>query len=111
MTDIWDEIMDVEWSAYLLERLYWHAHAAGSTWKKDNPATISIPVSKKNAETIYCLCRGIRAVPPPGVTKKMMKVIKAARMEAHRFLYEEANDPNTSIDRKIQLVKLTSKHI
>ena len=43
-------------------------------------------------------------------TKVMtMAKIKAARLEAHRFLYEEANDPNTSIQRKIELVKLTGK--
>jgi len=109
-TDPWEEMARVELSSFMLVQLHEHATAACSQWNFSDHSTIEIPVTKRNAETIYGICREIREGLNHGVSRKMMEVIKAARMEAHQYLYEEANDPNTSIDRKIILVKLTSKN-
>lgn len=97
-------------SGYYLWELHQHATAAGAKWDYNDHSTMEIPVTKENATVIYGLCREIREGYSVGVTKSMMKKVRTARLEAHKFLYEEANDPNTSIDRKIELVKLTSKN-
>lgn len=85
------------------------ATAAGSQWDMTDD-TIDIPVNKHNAAAVYGWCKEIRSNGYNiGLSKKLMAAVKAARLEAHKFLYEEANDPNTTIERKIELVKLTSK--
>lgn len=93
--------------------MIWGLHAicerAGSKWQLDKPETIEIVITKENAADIYSWCRAIREGYSVGLSKEGMKLIKAARLEAHSYLVEEANDPKTSIERKIELVKLTSK--
>lgn len=93
--------------------MLWGLHAicerAGSKWELEKPETMEIVVTKENATEIYSWCRVIREGYCIGLSKANMKKVKAARQEAHRFMVEEANDPNTSIERKIELVKLTSK--
>jgi hypothetical protein len=96
-------------SGYYIFELHQHSTAAGSNWKYDDPETMEIVVNKNNAAAIYALCKEIRSGYSIGLGKEGMKKIKAARSEAHKYLYEEANDPNTPIERKIELVKLTSK--
>ncbi len=70
---------------------------------------MEIIVTKNNADIIYGLCKEIRSGYSVGLSKAQIKKIKEARNEAHRLLHQEANDPNTPIERKIALVKLTSK--
>lgn len=83
--------------------------AAGSKWDLNDHDSMEIIVNERNAESIYAWCKEIRSGYSVGLTKEQMKKVKAARLEAHRYLYDEANNPNTSIERKIHLVKLTSK--
>lgn len=97
-------------SGYFIFGLHELSTAAGSKWDMNDPATIDIIVTKQNAEGIYALCKEIRSGYTVGLKRGWMKKIKEARLEAHKFLYEEANDPNTPIDRKIELVRLTSKY-
>ena len=94
------------WFLFCLHEL---STAAGSSWDANDPSTMEIIVNKGNAEAIYANCREIRRGYSIGLKKGQMAKIKAAREEAHRYLYEEANDPATSIQRKIELVRLTSK--
>lgn len=96
-------------SGYYIFELHLHSTAAGSNWDYDNPSTMEIIVNKTNADTIYALCKEIRSGYSVGLLKSGMKKIKAARSEAHKFLVEEANDPETPIERKIELCRLTSK--
>ncbi len=85
------------------------ATAAGAKWDISDPDTMEIPVTKRNAECVYAYCKEIRSGYSVGLTRWQMSIVKAARKEAHEFLYIEANDPKTPIERKIELVKLTSK--
>jgi hypothetical protein len=91
----------------------WDLHrvsvAAGSNWDVDKPETMEIIVTKDNAAYIYGLCKEIRSGYSVGIKRSQMQKVKEARMAAHKFLFEEANDPNTPIERKIYLVKLTGK--
>lgn len=93
--------------------MLWGLHAicvdAGSKWDLDKPETMEIVINKENADKIYEWCRAIRSGYDVGLNKSGMKKIKEARNKAHEFLYEEANDPKTTIERKIELVRLTSK--
>jgi hypothetical protein len=83
---------------------------AGSKWEYNKPETMEIIVNKENADEIYSWCRAIRSGLSIGLNADGMSMVKAARTMAHRYLVEEANDPNTTIERKIELVKLTSKN-
>lgn len=96
-------------SGYMIFSLHELSTAAGSLWDINDPDTMDIVINKSNAESIYATCKEIRSGYSVGLNKEGMAKIKAARLEAHRYLYEEANDPNTSIERKIQLVRLTGK--
>ena len=96
-------------SGYMLFSLHEVSTAAGSLWDINDPDTMDIIVNKSNAQYVYELCKETRSGYSVGLGKSGMAKIKAARLEAHRFLYEEANDPKTSIQRKIELVKLTGK--
>lgn len=84
------------------------ATAAGSEWVLGDDSTIDIPVTRQNADEVYAWCKEIRSGYNVGLSKKLMAAVKKARGMAHIYLYQEANDPNTSIERKIELVKLTS---
>lgn len=95
-------------SGYMLYELHRISVLAGSEWEADKPETMNIIVNKENAEAIYSYCKEIRSGYDIGLGKAGMKKIKQARLDAHLFLMQEANDPNTSIKRKIELVKLTS---
>lgn len=97
-------------SGYMVYGLHEEATAAGSQWDINNDDTIDIPVNKNNAYSVYELCKEIRSGYNVNVSKKLMAAVKKARLESHLFLVKEANDPNTSIDRKIELVRLTSKN-
>ena len=70
---------------------------------------MEIIVTPENADIIYGLCKEIRSGYSVGLSKSQMKKIKEARAEAHKLLFEEANNPDTPVERKIALVKLTSK--
>lgn len=107
--DFWDDFMDAGYIDYLISELHQHATAAGSQWDFSDPSTIDIPVNNRNADIIYGICRTLRESKSPTIARVQMKKIKEARAEAHKFLVDEANDPATSIQRKIELVKLTSK--
>jgi hypothetical protein len=96
-------------SGYYLWNIHRMSVEAGSVWKLEDPSTIEIIVTKDNAAEMYDYCRAIRSGYSVGLKKAGMKLIKEARAKAHELLFEEANDPNTSIERKIQLVRLTSK--
>lgn len=96
-------------SGYYIFELHQLSTAAGSNWDYDNPESMEIIVNKGNADSIYAICKEIRSGYSVGVGKSALKKIKEARSQAHKFLFEEANDPSTSIERKIALVKLTSK--
>lgn len=96
-------------SAGMLFGLHALCERAGSKWQIDKPETIEIIVTKENADGVYEFCKVIRSGYSVGMSKEGMKLIRAARLEAHKYLVEEANDPNTTIERKIELVKLTSK--
>lgn len=85
------------------------ATANGSKWNLLDDSTIYIPVNKRNAADIYGWCKEIRSGYNIGMSRKVISAVKKARSEAHKFLFEEANDPATPIERKIELVKLTSK--
>jgi hypothetical protein len=91
---------------YLLWEL---SKAAGSMWDIEYPFSMDIIVTEENAFQIYGCCKEIRSGYSIGLNPDGMKKVKAAREQAHRFLVEIANDPNTPIDRKIEIVKLTSK--
>lgn len=95
-------------SGCMLFELWQHSTAAGSKWDYYDPATMEIIVTRKNAEIIYGYCKEIRSGYSVGLKKSGMKLIKEARAKAHEYLFEEANDPKTTIKRKIELVKLTS---
>lgn len=82
---------------------------AGSKWELEKPETMEIVVTKENAAEIYSWCRAIGEGYCVGLSKANMKKVKEARQIAHRYMVGEANDPNTPITRKIELVKLTSK--
>lgn len=113
---------DLDENGRLLEQTFglisggmlWGLHSicerAGSKWQLDKPETMEIIVTKENADAIYGWCKAIRSGYNVGLSKSGMSLIREARMKAHEFLYEEANNPNTSIERKIELVKLTSKN-
>lgn len=107
--DLWDDLMDDGWIDYMLSELHQHATAAGAQWDLSNPATMDIPVNSRNADIIYGICRTLRESKSTMIKRPQMKKIKEARTEAHKFLVDEANNPATSIQRKIELVKLTSK--
>lgn len=96
-------------SAGMLWGLHAICVAAGSKWELDKPETFEIVITKENADGVYEWCRAIREGYSVGLSKEGMKLIRAARLEAHKYLVEEANNPNTPIERKIELVKLTSK--
>lgn len=83
--------------------------SVGGNWEFDKPETFEIVVTKDNAANIYAWCKEIRSGYNVGLQRGWMKRIKEARSEAHKFLVDEANDPKTSIERKIELVKLTSR--
>lgn len=85
------------------------ATAAGSKWDLMDSSTIEIPVHGRNADQVYVWCKSIRSGYSVGLSKEEMKVIKEARAEAHKYLVDEANNPDTPIERKIELVRLTSK--
>lgn len=93
--------------------MLWGLHVicerAGSLWQLDKPETMEIIVNKENADSIYSWCRAIREGYNVGVDKDSMKKIRQARLVSHSYLVNEAQDPKTSIERKIELVKLTSK--
>ena len=97
-------------SGYYIYALHELSTAAGSQWDYSDPSTMEIVVTKENAEAIYAYCKEIRSGYSVGLKKSGMAKIKAAMAEAHKYLVDEANDPATSIDRKIQLVRLTSKN-
>jgi hypothetical protein len=97
-------------SGYYLWDLHRISVLCGSKWDYDKPETMEIIVTQDNAAYIYGLCKEIRSGYSVGLSPSGMKKVKEARSKAHKFLYEEANDPNTSIERKIELVKLTSKN-
>lgn len=92
----------------------WYIHelsiAAGSEWDLAKPETIDIVVTKENAAAMYDYCKAIRSGYSVGLKRGGMAKIKEARMKAHLFLWEEANNPSTSIERKIELTRLTSKN-
>lgn len=96
-------------SGFYIFALHEISMAAGSKWDYNDPESMEIIVTKENAEDIYGCCKEIRSGYSVGVLKSGMKKIKEARRQAHEYLYAEANDPNTPIERKIELVKLTSK--
>lgn len=96
-------------SGYYIWDIHRMSVDAGSAWDLDKPETMQIIVTKENADEMYAFCKAIRSGYSVGLGKGGMKLIKAARAEAHKFLFEEANDPNTPIKRKIDLVRLTSK--
>lgn len=96
-------------SGFCIYELHALSTAAGSKWDMSNPTTMEIIVNRSNAEAIYGWCREVHCGYNIGLDRHALKLIKAARKEAHAYLYEEANSPETSIERKIQLVKLTSK--
>lgn len=86
------------------------ATAAGSQWNLIDESTIDIPVNAKNADSVFGWCKEIKSNGySVGLSKKLMRHVKKASADAHAFLVEEANSPDTTIDRKIELVKLTSK--
>jgi hypothetical protein len=86
------------------------ATVAGSQWDMMDDDTIDIPVNKHNASEIYGWCKEIRSNGYSiGLSKKLMAEVKKARLQAHLFLVEEANSPDTKIERKIELVRLCSK--
>lgn len=94
----------VGWYLYQLHEI---GTALGESWDFWANDSFQITVTKQYAEAIYGCCREIMAVPGNGLSTKQMKIIRKARLEAHQFLFDEANDPQTSIERKIELVKLT----
>jgi hypothetical protein len=96
-------------SGAMLYGLYQASAAAGSRWDYDTPHTMHIVVTKDNAAWIYGSCKEIGSGYDIGLSKSGMAKIKAAREEAHRYLVAEAQDPATPIERKIELVKLTTK--
>jgi hypothetical protein len=96
-------------SGFYVHELHQLSTAAGSKWDYNDRDTMEIVVTKNNADAIYALCRAIRTDGySVGLRKKDMKKIKEARLEAHAYLVEEANNPATSIERKIELTRLTS---
>ncbi len=96
-------------SGYFLWNIHRMSTEAGSLWDFDKPETVEIIVTKENAAEMYDYCKAIRSGYSVGLGKDGMKLIKEARTKAHEFLFEEANDPNTPIERKIFLVRLTSR--
>lgn len=96
-------------SGYYIYHVHRLSIIAGSNWDYKRPETMEIIVTKENAAEMYAFCKAIRSGYDVGLKRSRIAKIKAARQEAHRFLVAEANDPNTSIDRKIQLTRLTSK--
>jgi hypothetical protein len=96
-------------SGYMIFCLHELSTAAGSKWDTSDPDTMDIIVTKQNADEIYGICKEIRSGYSVGLNKEGMNKIKAARTKAHEFLSLEANDPATPIERKIALVRLTSK--
>lgn len=97
-------------SGYYLWDIHRMSVEAGSTWDLDKPGSMEIIVTKENADEMYAFCKAIRSGYSVGLKKGGMKLIKEARSKAHQFLFDEANDPKTSIERKIELVRLTSKN-
>ena len=96
-------------SGYYIWDIHRMSVEAGSTWDIEKPETMNIIVTKENADEMYAFCKAIRSGYSVGLGRGGMKKIKEARAEAHKFLFEEANDPATPIQRKIDLVRLTSK--
>lgn len=96
-------------SGFMLYALHELSTAAGSEWDLSDPSSMEIIVTKQNAAAIYTHCKEIRSGYSVGINPAGMKKIRKARHEAHRFLFEEANDPATPIERKIELVRLTGK--
>lgn len=96
-------------SGYFLFVLWEVSTAAGASWKFDDPSTMEIIVTKQNADQVYAMCKEIRSGYSIGLRRTGMKKIKEARSKAHQFLYDEANDPETPIQRKIDLVRLCSR--
>lgn len=96
-------------SGYYIWDIHRMSVEAGSKWELEKPETMDIIVTKENADEMYAFCKAIRSGYSVGLNKSGMKLIKEARSKAHQFLFEEANDPNTPIQRKIDLVRLTSK--
>lgn len=94
------------WFVFCLHQL---STAAGSKWDFDDPSTMEIVVTKENADGIYANCKAIGSGYAVGWTRSGMKKVKEAREKAHRYLFEEANDPDTPITRKIELVRLCSR--
>lgn len=96
-------------SSFFLKTLHEISVLYGSKWDLKDPTTIDIVVNKENAQIIYEYTKAIRSGYNIGLPKKYMPKIKEARLKAHKYLWDEANDPLTTIERKIELVKLTSK--
>lgn len=110
--DEWGKMCEEEFGL-ISGGMIWGLHAvcerAGSKWQIDKPETMEIVITKENAAEVYSWCRAIREGYSVGLSKEGMKLIRAARLEAHKYLVDEANDPNTTLERKIELVKLTSR--
>ena len=96
-------------SGAMLYGLHLLSTAAGSSWDLKEPSTMEIVVTRENAAAIYDYCKEIRSGYSIGLNPSGMKKVRKARVEAHQYLFEEANNPNTPIQRKIELVRLTSK--
>lgn len=110
MSDELDDLVNRDMVGWYLYQLHEIGTAMGQNWDFWASESFEITVTSQYAETIYGCCREIMAISDNGLSTKQMRIIRKARLEAHQFLYDEANDPETPIERKIHLVKLTSKN-
>lgn len=110
MSDELDDLVGSDMLAWYLFQLHEIGTTLGESWDFWASDSFEMTVTKHNAEAIYGCCKEIMLVKDNGLNSNQMKIVRKARLEAHQFLYDEANDPKNSIERKIHLVKLTSKN-
>lgn len=109
MSDELDDLVYRDMVSWYLYQLHEIGTTIGEEWDFWVSDSFEITVSKHHAEHIYVCCKGIMSVKENGLNSEQMKIIRKARLDAHQFLYDEANNQETPIKRKIHLVKLTSK--
>ena len=107
--DFLDDLVNRDMVGFFLYELHEIGTAIEEHWDFWASDDFEITVTRNYAERIYACCKEIMLIKHNGLNAKQMRIIRKARLDSHQFLYDEANDPATPIERKIQLVKLTSK--
>src|SRR5579871_2632176 len=91
--DEWDSRASLDYCLYELHEI---GTTFGENWDFWVSDDFEITVTKNYAERIYVICKEIMSIKGNRLNGEQMRIIRKARLDAHQFLYDEANDPSTS---------------